>query len=341
VAEGLYLVHDGEREQGLGLLTSALTRARQRMPVMLRDCLRALAQAYDVLGLPMQAIGHLQEAIEDTRQWQCDIALQNLRHRIPALDTEYLGNAALAAHLRGEEAALRGKVSQQELLRSPMEMLERMAVTAELRDDSTGEHCYRVGKLSALLAAQLGWEPREADRLELGARLHDIGKIGVPDEIILKRGRLTDAEREVVAAHTRVGADLLVKSNIPDIALAADIALHHHDWWDGSRSEGAKADAIPDAARIVALAEVFDALTHERAHRSAWSMREALGEISRLKGTQFEPRLADAFIALVRGIVRDHPDIDVFLGEAAKSSTFLRARSRIREALDESSRQPA
>jgi putative two-component system response regulator len=216
-----------------------------------------------------------------------------------------------------------------------------MAVTAELRDDSTGDHCYRVGKLSALLAQQLGWERREVQRLEHAARLHDIGKIGVPDEVILKRGRLTDAEREVAAAHTRVGADLLVKSNIPDIDMAAEVALHHHDWWDGTHGEGASADAIPAAARMVALAEVFDALTHERAHRSAWSVREALGEISRLKGTQFEPRLADAFIALVRGIVRDHPDIDVFLAEAAKSSTFLRARSRIREALNESSRQPA
>ena len=119
-------------------------------------------------------------------------------------------------------------MSEQELFRSRIEMLERLAVTAELRDDSTGEHSYRVGKLSALLALEFGCDDDTCYMIELAARLHDIGKIGVPDAILLKTERLNDAERQIMRTHTTVGAELLSKSNIPHMQMAEEIARHHH-----------------------------------------------------------------------------------------------------------------
>jgi putative two-component system response regulator len=328
LSEGLFRIHAGQRDQGMAILESALPRARD-MPVMLRDCLRTLARAHDLCGQTQEAIGYLEEAIEAARQWRCEAALQKMRHHFPALGPESFGNAAISIRLRTEEAALRGKVSREELFRTQMEMLDRLAVAAELRDDRTGEHCHRVGRLSALLARELGWDSRDVEAIERAARLHDIGKIGIEDDLILKRAPLTEQERDALRGHARIGAELLLTSDIPGIELAAAVALHHHDWWDGSRGEGAKGASIPIAARIVALAEVFDALTHSRVHRAAWSQRDALDELERRAGSQFDPALARAFGELVTRISRDG-QVDEFLREMPEA-TDPRAGSGSRE----------
>jgi putative two-component system response regulator len=216
-------------------------------------------------------------------------------------------------------------------------MLERLAVTAELRDDSTGEHSYRVGKLAALLAQEFGCDDNACFMIELAARLHDIGKIGVPDAILLKPDKLNSAETQIMRTHTTVGAELLSKSNIAHMQMAEEIARFHHEWWDGSGYPNNLAGAnIPLAARITALADVFDALTHQRPYKVAWPMDAALDEIARLKGRQFDPQLTDLFIVLVGRLRRDHIDVDSFLGQAAHGSPFLQARSRIWNALHRS-----
>jgi putative two-component system response regulator len=134
-----------------------------------------------------------------------------------------------------------------------------------------------------------------------------------------------------------VGAELLSKSNIPHMQMAEEIARHHHEWWDGNGYPGnLSGSAIPLAARITALADVFDALTHQRPYKVAWPIDAALDEISRLKGRQFDPQLTDLFIVLVGRLRQDHIDIDSFLGQAAHSSTFLQARTRIWNALHRS-----
>ena len=207
-------------------------------------------------------------------------------------------------------------------------MLERLAVTAELRDDSTGEHSYRVGKLASLLGQEFGCDENTCYMIELAARLHDIGKIGVPDAILLKPEKLNDAERQIMRTHATVGAELLSKSNIPQMQMAEEIARHHHEWWDGTGYPGnLSGTAIP-------LADVFDALTHKRPYKIAWPIEAALDEIAQLKGTQFEPQLTDLFIVLVQRLRQDYRDIDSFLGQAAQSSPFLQARSRIWEVLN-------
>ncbi|MGH9425125.1 MAG: HD-GYP domain-containing protein, partial [Terriglobia bacterium] len=205
---------------------------------------------------------------------------------------------------------------------------------AELRDDSTGEHSYRVGRLSGLIAKEFGCDVDTCYMIELAARLHDIGKIGVPDAILLKPDKLNEAERQIMRTHTTVGAELLSKSNIPHMQMAEEIARAHHEWWDGSGYPGnSSGNAIPLAARITAIADVYDALTHKRPYKHAWPIEAALSEIALLKGRQFDPELTDHFLVLLANLRKEHADLDSFLGQAAQSSPFLQARSRIWDTL--------
>ena len=334
MTQGLCDVHAGRAEEGLELLTRMAERSRRELPIMLRDVLSILVKAHEFLGMPREALVYHQELLEWLRRWHHDNALERVKINMEPLAAGTERGSTFSSQLRNQEAHLRGKVAEQEMFRSPLEMLERLAVTAELREDSTGEHCYRLGKLAGLLARESGNDAETCERIERAARLHDIGKNAVPDAIILKRGKLTEAERGIMREHSAIGADLLGNSNIPQMETAEQIARHHHDWWDGSSGGRHSGSGIPYAARVVAIADVFDALTHERPHRGAWSIHEALDEIDRLKGTQFDPQLTDLFVEMITRLRREHRDLDAFLGEAAKSSRFLQARSRIKDALE-------
>ena len=221
-----------------------------------------------------------------------------------------------------------------EVSRSRQEMLERMAVAADIREDISGEHGYRVGRLSALLAKEIGWDRDSCNALDIAARLHDIGKIGIPERILLDDKTLKEAEKHFIASHTLVGAEILSKSDIPQVRIAEEIARCHHEWWDGSgypkKMQGV---AIPKGARIVALADVFDAMTHGRPYAKAIPIDKALDEIASLRGRQFDPELTDHFLALVRRLARENEDLDAYLGKAARNSPFLKARAKIKEML--------
>ena len=336
IADGLYQVHAGRVDIGISRLTSTLERARL-LRSMLRDTLAALVKAYEIIGQPQRALVYLREMMEALRQTQQENALKHVNLHLEQLGQTFVAEAPMATRLQRQEAALQGKVAEQELFKSRIEMLERLAVTAELRDDSTGEHSYRVGKLASLLAQEFGCDEDTCFMIDLAARLHDIGKIGVPDAILLKPDKLNEAETQIMRTHTTVGAELLSKSNIPHMQMAEEIARHHHEWWDGGGYPGnLSGSAIPLAARITALADVFDALTHKRPYKVAWPVDAALDEIARLKGRQFDPQLTDFFIVLVGQLRHDHIDMDAFLGQAANSSSFLQARSRIWNALHKS-----
>jgi putative nucleotidyltransferase with HDIG domain len=335
-AEGLYEVHAGRVDVGISRLTSTLEKARL-MRSTLRDVLATLVKAFEVIGQPERALVYLREMMEALRQTQQANALKHIALHLEQLSHDLGGEGQITMNLQRQEAALKGKIAQQELFKSQIEMLERLAVTAELRDDSTGEHSYRVGKLAALLAQEFGCDEDTCFMVELAARLHDVGKIGVPDAILLKPDKLNDAERQIMRTHTTVGAELLSKSNIPHMQMAEEIARYHHEWWDGSGYPGnLSGSAIPLAARITALADVFDALTHERPYKKAWPVDAALDEIARLKGRQFDPQLNDLFIVLVGRLRHDYIDFDSFLGQAAHGSTFLQARARIWNVLHKS-----
>lgn len=336
IAEGLYEVHAGKVDVGISRLMSTLERARL-VRAMLRDTLGALVKAFEIIGQPERALIYLREMMEVTRQTQQENALNHVRRHLENLGQVSEGKSAESTRLARQEAALRGKVAEQELFQSRIEMLERLAVTAELRDDSTGEHSYRVGMLSALIADEYGCDHETCFMVELAARLHDIGKIGVPDAILLKPDKLNDAERQIMRTHTTVGAELLSKSNIPHMQMAEEIARHHHEWWDGSGYPGnVSGTAIPLSARITALADVFDALTHKRPYKEPWPIDAALAEIARLKGAQFDPQLTDVFLVLIARLKKEHLDLDGFLGKAAQASPFLQARSKIWDTLRKS-----
>lgn len=183
-----------------------------------------------------------------------------------------------------------------ELAESRRETLRRLALAAEYRDDETFEHTERVGRAAAALAARLGSSDRDIELIREAAPLHDIGKLGVSDTVLLKPGKLTPAEFEHVKRHSAIGASILSGSDFDVLKLAEEIAIYHHEWWDGSGyPDGLRGEQIPLPARIVAVVDVFDALTHARPYKEAWPLSKAVEEINRLSGRQFDPRIVNAF----------------------------------------------
>jgi putative two-component system response regulator len=178
-----------------------------------------------------------------------------------------------------------------------IEILERLATAAEFRDDNTGQHTRRVGQTSALIAQHLGWPEAQVSLIRRAAPLHDVGKIGIPDHILMKQGRLTEEEFAVIRTHTTIGARILSGSRFPLLQMAEQIALSHHERWDGEGyTPGLKHEAIPLVGRIVAVADVFDALTQQRPYKNAWPLGEAFAEVDRQRGRQFDPAVAEAFL---------------------------------------------
>jgi PAS domain S-box-containing protein/putative nucleotidyltransferase with HDIG domain len=182
---------------------------------------------------------------------------------------------------------------------SRLETLQRLALAAEYRDDDTHEHTERVGRNSALIARQLGLSEENAALIRRAAPLHDIGKIGIPDAILLKPGELTPQELRQMQEHTTIGAKILTHPRFAILQMARSIALAHHERWDGGGyPRGLRGKEIPLSGRIVAVADVFDALTHERPYKAAWPVEEAVAEIERLAGRRFDPRVVRAFAGL-------------------------------------------
>ncbi len=212
------------------------------------------------------------------------------------LETRFL-YLQIQSHNQMLEAKVRERT--RELEAAQIEIIERLARAAEFRDDNTGQHTERVGQMAALIARQLGLPDSQVALIRRAAPLHDVGKIGVPDTILLKLGRLTDDEFAIVKTHTTIGARILSGSRFPILRLAEEIAFNHHERWDGDGYTGIARDAIPLAGRIVAVADVFDALTQKRPYKSAWPVGEAVGEIDRQRGYQFDPALVDSFLRVI------------------------------------------
>ncbi|MEA2496621.1 MAG: cyclic di-GMP phosphodiesterase [Thermoleophilaceae bacterium] len=200
--------------------------------------------------------------------------------------------AASQLHTQGGEASV-------ELEQTRLESVERLARLAEYRDDATYEHPQRVGRTSSLLADRLGLAPEVVRAIRSAAPLHDVGKVGVPDRILLKPGRLTAAEFELMKSHTLIGAEILAGSTWPVLQLAEEIAISHHERWDGTGyPDGKVEEEIPMSGRIVIVADNFDALTHSRPYAQAWDPEKAAAEIRRQSGQHFDPEVVEAFGSL-------------------------------------------
>jgi len=204
--------------------------------------------------------------------------------------------------LRGRYRHLEGVIAAQavsrrhELQGAQLDGLRRLASAAGYRDDNTREHTQRVGHLAALLARGGGLGDRMVWLVREAAPLHDLGKIAIPDSILLKPGRLSDEEFEVVKTHALLGARVLAGGESELLEVAERIVRHHHERWDGNGyPDGLAGEAIPAVARIAAVADVFDVLVHERPYKDSWSVEDAAAEIRKEAGTQFDPDVVQAF----------------------------------------------
>jgi HD-GYP domain-containing protein (c-di-GMP phosphodiesterase class II) len=326
IAEGLYEVYSGKVDLGLTRLQNALEQARV-MKSPLRDALVALVKAYDMCGKPQLALIHLRELLHHTKKTQQEKAL--LHHK---LHLERIG--AEEEDLIQMGAASNSRKLNRDRVRAQLALLHRQAIAAELIEDPSGEHIYRVGRLAGLLAAEDGCDDDTCFLVEMSARLHDIGKLGIPDAILAKRGPINPHEKHLVRTHANIGAEVLGQAGLTQLSMAVDIARHHHEWFDGSGyPDGIAGGAIPRPAQYAALADVYDVLTHKRPYRESMTPLRALLEIKRLRGTKFDPTLADTFIALMERLQQEHSNLDEFLGEEARENTFIKARQKIANVL--------
>jgi HD-GYP domain-containing protein (c-di-GMP phosphodiesterase class II)/methylmalonyl-CoA mutase cobalamin-binding subunit len=205
---------------------------------------------------------------------------------------------ALEQEIDGRSNELKRALSELEIAQT--ETVRRLSMAVEFRDEDTGAHIERIGRLSTLLAEQIGMDPDFCERLSHAAPLHDVGKVAIPDAILLKPGPLTPEERAIVETHAEEGHRLLRGSSSSILELATSIALSHQEKWDGSGyPRGLVGEAIPIEGRIVAIADVFDALTSDRVYRKAFPVEEAVQMMREQRGRHFDPVLLDAFMEVL------------------------------------------
>ncbi len=189
------------------------------------------------------------------------------------------------------------RVRTAELQRTRLQVVQRLGRAAEYRDNETGLHTVRMSHYAAVVARSLGWSEDASELLLHASPMHDIGKIGIPDAILLKQDRLTPEEWAVMQTHVQIGAAILDDGDSPLLQLAAEIALHHHEKWNGSGYPfGLQGRAIPQSARIVAVVDVFDALSSERPYKAAWPLEDALRELQNAAGSHFDPEVVAHFM---------------------------------------------
>ena len=204
----------------------------------------------------------------------------------------------LQREIGDRSSELRRALSELEIAQA--ETVRRLSMAVEFRDEDTGAHIERIGRFSTLLAEAIGMEEELCARMVHAAPLHDVGKVAIPDAILLKPGALTPQERAIVETHAEEGHRLLKGSSSAILNLAATIALSHHEKWDGSGyPRGIVGEAIPIEGRIVAIADVFDALTSDRVYRKAFTVEEAVEMMRSERGRHFDPVLLDAFLEVL------------------------------------------
>ena len=191
-----------------------------------------------------------------------------------------------------------------EIRETQFEIVQRLGAAGELRDNETGAHVKRMSHVCSLLASKRGLGKDYSTLLLYASTMHDVGKIGIPDTVLLKPGKLSPEEWAIMQQHPKIGAKIIGDHNSKIIALARETALYHHEKWDGSGyPHGIAGDRIPVSARIAAISDVFDALTSERPYKKAWSVEKSLELIKSEKGKHFEPIMVDLFIENLPGIL--------------------------------------
>lgn len=228
----------------------------------------------------------------------------------------------LHRELRGQNEELEAKVRERtfEIEETRLEVVRSLGRAAEYKDNETGMHVVRMSKISKLLADLIGMSKADADLLLHASPMHDVGKIGIPDHVLLKPGKLDDEEWEIMKRHAGMGSEILGSHTSPLMEMARQVAITHHEKWDGSGyPKGLAGEKIPLVGRITALADVFDALTSERPYKKAWTVDEAMTYISEQSGKHFDPSLVVIFVNHIEAICKIREQYrDTFETEAAE-----------------------
>jgi len=197
------------------------------------------------------------------------------------------------------------QIRTEELRSTRLQVVQRLGMAAEYRDEETGNHILRMSHISALLARCIGWSEADCELMLNASPMHDIGKIGIPDAILLKPGKFEPPEWEIMKTHAAIGGKLLDGDDSELMRMAQQIAISHHEKWDGSGyPNGLAGEAIPQSGRIAALADVFDALTSVRPYKKAWTVEAAVELIKENRGKHFDPELVDIFLQQLPAILQ-------------------------------------
>jgi putative two-component system response regulator len=332
VGEALVMIHEGQGRAGVLKLEAAVERGKDAEPYEGRgEAFLAAAHGYELAGLSERARSSINSAAEHM--------LTLRQRRFVDSNQEVATTITSRAEDDGSLAKLRDRgprVRSNNGRDSIVQKIESMAVLAELPEYPCGSHAFRVGRLSYLLARGAGYGEQHALAIAAAGRVHDVGKVVIPAQLLCRRGALSAAEQLVVRTHAQRGEDLLRGFGWFDDEISLRVTRNHHERWDGrGYPDGLAGEAIPLEARVVALAESFDAMTHERPGRPAISVALALEEIHGNAGRQFDPRLAAVFIECVGRSAQFFGDrFEAYLAEEASQSRVVLLNERIRGELE-------
>jgi putative two-component system response regulator len=333
-AEGMAEIAAGATDIGLTRLKKMLEDARHGPEAQLREALLFSTRGYQLAGQPDVASLNMHEimAINGRIRTQ-QLKLHHARH-LKAAQREW--NARFSAAEAEQRLELMEQLNSGVLAKSSAEFLEAASLAAELYDDSTGYHVFRVGTMAKEVAKAFGVDDSTCSLIEIAARFHDVGKGVVPVSILNKPGRFTPEERTIMETHAAEGARLIreLGAGGPQMHIAEEIAHFHHEKFDGTGYPNRlKGTQIPLSARITALADVFDALTHRRCYKEAWTITDSLREIEAGRGKHFDPELADIFLSVVPRLIRETGDLETYLAAPGANSKFIKDRAEINREL--------
>jgi putative two-component system response regulator len=331
LARGLCEIDHGDCAQGFKVLGEALQTATLSHELVL--CLTALIRAHEQAG-----------DVENALKFADQLCVTSAQLYQAVIDGLIESDALPAAPLRRDQldssilkrTRLQALASERRIAQTRLELIERLSIAAELRGGSPRLHGYRVGRISAMFAASSGLRESLAGQLEVAGRLHDVGKIGVPDHALGDGKGGTAAENQLLRAHTTIGAGLLTGSSLPEMRCAEIVARHHHERWDGhGYPDGLSGRRIPVECRIVAIADCFDAMIYGRPGVRPVSLNTALADIEIQKGEQFDPELVDPFCQFLRQLAASHQDLQDYLEEEGRHSILIHTLGTLRSLISD------
>jgi putative two-component system response regulator len=278
------------------------------------DCAAVMVTGEDSVALAMSAIEHgaYGYVIKPVGAGELLINVANALHRrrLELETRQLLGQLRETASERSaqlDQTMQDLRLSETKVWSSQAETIFQLARVVEFRDEETGMHLQRMSAYCEILAHQLGLSGVKCEQLRLASQLHDVGKIAIPDSILLKQGKLTAEEFATIKTHAEIGYEMLAGSRSEVVQLGAAVARSHHEWWDGSGyPQGLAGAAIPLQGRIAAVADVFDALTTDRIYRSAFPLKVSVQMMQAERGTHFDPELLDMFVGALPEVEAAH-----------------------------------